>query len=119
MLDYIGRIEMAKLGTLTLEGKSGKKYDFDIYPIDSDWNEVAVLYVVTKRYKSQGGGYKHTLIYIGETDNLKERFEGHHKAKCFSRHKANCVCTHADSSERSRTSKESDLLAKKSTKCND
>ena len=110
---------MAKLGTVNFYGKSKKTYEFDIWPFDSEWNEVAVVYAVTKRTQIQQRGSDHTVIYVGETENLKDRFSNHHKASCFTENDANCLCTHSDTSESSRQEKETDILAFYTTKCND
>ncbi len=110
---------MDQIGSIDFKGKSGKSYEFDIYPFDSEWNEDAAVYVVTRRYKNQQEKLTHALIYVGETDNLKERFSNHHKASCFTENNANCLCIHLDTSESSRLEKEADILATRSPKCND
>jgi len=109
---------MAKISDLTLTGKSGKKYDFEVYSIDTAFNEVAAVYAVTKRYKNSSNEFKHTVIYIGQTDNLKERHDNHHKEECFKRNDANCICVHQDSNEKSRLAKEADLIAAYDPPCN-
>jgi predicted GIY-YIG superfamily endonuclease len=110
---------MAKIATLTLSGKSGDKYDFNVYQFDTSFKQVAAVYAVTKRYKKQDGSHTHTIIYIGQTDNLSERFDDHHKAECFSRNNANCICVHKETSEKERLRIESDLLAARDPDCND
>ena len=109
---------LTKLGTLTLKGKSGRKYEFDVYSIDSDFPRVAAVYAVTKRTRKADGGLTHHVIYFGQTGNLPERFDDHHKADCFARNGANCVCVHRDSNEASRLKKEADLVAAYNPTCN-
>jgi len=110
---------MSELGNLTLTGKSGKQYVFEVWPINTAFNAVAAVYAVTKAVQNAKGGRTHTVIYIGQTDNLKERFANHHKADCFANHGANCICTHRDDNEKSRLAKEADLIAAYNPPCND
>lgn len=110
---------MSKLATLTLKGASRKKYDFNVYPIGTTFARVAAVYAVTNRTRQPDGGYRHKVIYIGQTGNLPERFDDHHKAACFQRHSANCICVHRDGNERSRRVKESDLIKGYDPPCND
>lgn len=97
---------MARLSTLNLTGASGREYTFNVYPLNTEFAEIPAVYAVTKRYKRSDGVWAHDVDYVGQTGNLPERFEGHHKADCFRRHGANCVCVHRDTSEASRLAKE-------------
>ena len=108
---------MTKLATMTVAGKSGP-YSFNVYPIDTAFADVGAVYLVTKRTRKADGRMVHDFIYVGETDDLKERFLSHHKEDCFKRNGANCICTHRDSSATSRRKKEADLLANHKTPCN-
>jgi hypothetical protein len=109
---------MAKLSTVTFQGKSGSKYDFDVWPMDQTFKDVGAVYAVTRRYQD-GNTDSHDIIYVGETGDLSTRFDNHHKADCFTEHKANCICTHLDSKESSRLAKEEDLVKKHNPPCND
>lgn len=109
---------MASLGQITLKGKSGKEYKFEIYNFKSSWSEVAVIYVVTYAEEKQDGGHTHSILYVGQTDNLKERFENHHKQDCFDRNKANRLCLLLESNEKTRVSIEADLIDRISPPCN-
>jgi len=109
---------MAKLAELTIAGASGTKYTFGVYSFNSTWAEVAGVYLVTRRSLNEEGTGTHTFIYVGETENLKERHLDHHKADCFLRHGANCLCFLSEKSEPKRKAIEADLLAAKSWSCN-
>lgn len=107
---------MAKISTLTLTGVSGQKYSFDVYSSSANWAEdVACVYYVSKR-SVQGS---HTDIYIGETEDLKARFNGHHKQNCFDRHQYNCISIHHESSAKDRLQIEADLVKAYNPPCND
>lgn len=103
---------------LTITGSSGTPYSFNVYSLDSTFSEISAVYVVTKRSKS-GDTYSHSIVYIGQTDNLKKRFENHHKQDCFDEQGANTLCVHQESSEKQRLAIESDLIEAKNPRCND
>lgn len=110
---------MAKLGTLTLKGASGEEYEFDVYPADTTWrDDVACVYYISKRTKKSDGTGTHTKIYVGETDDLRERLRNHHKQACFDRNGYNAISIHMDSSSRSRLEIEADLVDALKPPCN-
>ncbi len=102
----------------TLEGKSGIKYKFYIYTLDTSFKEVGGIYIFTKRSKSNEG-YLHSNIYIGKTNDLSSRLENHHKKECINKHKANCICVMQIDNENKRTEIETDLLLGNITPCNE
>ena len=111
---------MAKLGTLTLKGQSGQTYDFDVYPSITSWNSgVACVYYISKRTEKSDGTGSHTPIYVGETEDLKDRLGNHHKQQCFDNKGYNAVSINKESNGQSRLSIESDLIASHDLPCND
>ena len=109
---------MAAIGKLTISGKSGTVYTFDMYPIDTNWKDnVACLYYISKRTQSGGHG-SHTPIYIGQTQDLKTRHIDHHKQECFDSHGYNCISLLLEASERKRLAIELDLLEAHNFPCN-
>ena len=110
---------MTKLADLTVEGKSGNKYEFEVYPRVTAFNPVGAVYLVTKRTKKSDGTGTHEFLYVGETGDLRTRFDSHHKEDCFDEKGGNCICIHRDGSEKSRLAKESDLLEARNWPCND
>lgn len=109
---------MAKLGELVLEGASGASYTFSVYPWGTNFKAIAGVYYVSKREAKSDGGGTHTKIYVGQTEDLSERFDNHHRADCFRRHGANCISVHLDDDEDSRLAKESDLINALDPPCN-
>lgn len=103
---------------ITISGSSGNKYSFEVYPISSTWNEVSAVYVVTKRVPKPDGGGTHSYIYVGQTENLKERHASHHKAACFEEHGANCLCVLVENGEEQRLTIEADILDAHNWPCN-
>lgn len=110
---------MASLGTIDYKGLSGKTYTFNIYDLNSSWNEVSVVYLVTRAFTKENGKLYHSLIYIGQTDNLKERFSNHHKQNCFNIKNANRLCLIVENNEAVRLQIESDLIKGNKAPCND
>lgn len=109
---------MAYLGTITLASSSGG-YDFTVYSIDHNFSSNAAVYAVTYQYQNPDDKkWWHIVKYVGQTDNLAERFEGHHKADCFEEQKANCVCVHQESNEQTRLAIEADLIKAYTPVCN-
>ncbi len=110
---------MAKLASITFIGASGTKYKFNVYSWDTNFDEVAAVYFITKRIQESDGGYTHARIYVGQTNDLSKRFDDHHKASCFKRHGANCICIYREDDETERLRIESDLISQYSPRCND
>ena len=54
--------------TLTLSDRKGNRYGFKVYPIGTDFDAEAGVYVFTQR----DGAHKHEILYIGETASFKE-----------------------------------------------
>lgn len=109
---------MAKYGDITFKGASGKEYKFEAWPWGTQFNTIGAVYFTTKRTPKSDGGGNHANVYIGQTSDLSERFDNHHKNDCFKRNGVNCICVHQDNNEESRLTKESDLIKGNKTPCN-
>jgi hypothetical protein len=104
--------------TMVLEGASRQKYTFQVYPWGTSFKSVGGVYVVTHAEPNLQGGNNHKIIYVGQTGDLSERFEFHHKASCFRLHKASHICVYLEQAERSRLTIESGLIASYNPACN-
>lgn len=109
---------MPIIGTLSLVGRSGTRYTFDVYPYDTEFNPVSAIYCVSHRHVRAQTVDDHSLIYIGQTENLKNRFDSHHDEACFLRNSANCKSVLLEPSEFKRLAIERDLLENYRTLCN-
>lgn len=111
---------MAKLteSTITLTGKSGKEYKFEIYSLDTKFNAVTAVYLFSRRYKTDDV-YRHSYIYLGYTTDLSTRFDNHHKAACIKKNDANCVCIYRADTEKAAIAAEEDILAAINFPCNE
>lgn len=105
---------MATSTKIVLRGKSGNKYDFDVYRWGTEFKPLGGVYAVLKE-RSDG---RFDVIYIGQTGDLSERFDDHHKAGCFSRHNKTHIGVHLCSSEQRRLVIERDLIANYQPPCN-
>ena len=110
---------MSKYGTVTFAGKSGTQYEFTAYSWDTNFNkDYGAVYFITKRAQNNEGGYSHTKIYVGQTEDMSQRFDDHHDAPCFKSKGANCKCVYGESREEARLQIEKDLIDKHNPPCN-
>ena len=107
---------MASLGTITWLGKSGKSYKYEIWSLSEIHKAVPANYIFVKETEAD----RYQPIYIGQTGDISERFDNHHKMSCIRKNGATHLCSHGSSSdEKERKAEESDLLGKWNTPCND
>jgi hypothetical protein len=109
---------MAKISTMACKGESGATYTFDVYPMNQTFREVGGIYIITERFQNDQGAYKHRFIYIGQTEDFSTRFDNHHKANCFTRNGATCICTLVEQDEDNRFATETDLIRLHAPPCN-
>lgn len=105
---------MAAVDKVTVEGISGTQYEFDVYLWGTQFKPVGAVYIVLK--KKPTGNYD--LLYVGQTGDLSERFDNHHKKPCFDRNGKTHIGVRVESSEKRRLSIEADLTAKYKPVCN-
>ncbi len=99
---------MGKCGTSNWVGKSGEKYTFDTYTLDTVFNGgIESNYIFAKPAKDQNVIYP---IYIGE-GILKDRIEYRINEGRVQQKGCDRVCIMRNNSERSRKFIEGDLLA--------
>ena len=101
--------------TIEWAGKSGRTYKYWIHPIGTNFKAVPGNYIFAKE-TSPG---RHMPIYIGETGDLSERFDNHHKMPCIRRQGATHIHVHTTSGGQAvRQREEADLIAKWRPICN-
>lgn len=106
---------MAKERIIVFEGESGNKYQFTIYPANTNFNEnIGAVYVFcSKNIK----GF--TPLYIGETGELGKRIADHEKWDCVLSHDCTHICIRAVSGRDERLDIETDLRHNYNTPCNE
>jgi len=108
---------MAGENTIVAKGASGKQYKFWVYP----WGH---------QLKAEGGVYmalkstgtiltpQFTVLYVGQTEDLSERFDDHHKQPCFNRNGKTHIGATLVSGMEARLAIEADLVASFNPACN-
>jgi hypothetical protein len=106
--------------SVTFTGKSGEKYHFHAWSLDSRFKPLAAVYFVTKRARDNTtySRASHDGIYIGQTANLADPFGTEAQFECFRKHGANCICIHLLEIEERRIAVEQDLITQHRTHCN-
>jgi hypothetical protein len=101
--------------TIIWPGASGKEYKYQIYSIDTAFNDVPGNYIFAKETSPN----RYTPIYIGESESLKDRLSNHDKLPCVQRHGGTHIHAHTTSGGQDiRRAEESDLLTKWDPPCN-
>jgi hypothetical protein len=105
---------------ITFGGKSGEKYRFQAWSLETRFKPMAAVYFVTKRAQDQSSYNRasHDSIYIGQTASLADPFGTESQFECFRKHGGNCICICLLEDEAQRVAVEEDLLAAHSTHCN-
>ncbi len=106
---------MAAEGKVTVTGASGTQYEFEVYPWGTSFKPLGGVYLVLKKKLLAD----YDLLYIGQTGDLSERFDNHHKADCFNRNGKTHIAIRLEESEQRRLNIETDLIRNYKTSCND
>ncbi len=112
---------MASFGNILFSGRSGSKYRFHVWPLETRFKPLAGVYFITRRV-FENRNYRlasHEGVYIGQTSNLAAVFESSALLERFRKHGANCICVCPIADEGQRLATEQDLLASNRTPCND
>lgn len=104
-----------KTKTINWPGASGKEYKYWIHSMNTSFDSKAGNYIFAKQ-TSPG---KWRPVYIGQTGDLSERFDHHHKMECARRNGATHVHAHTNPNEANRLAEETDLVRKWGPVCND
>lgn len=97
-------------------GASGATYEYTVFPLNTDWNDVAGNYIFAKIVD----GRWHA-IYIGETSSLKDRplGPGHDDWECGQRNGMTHIHARTNTGGQVvRRSEEADLIANYRPPCN-
>ena len=104
------------LRTCKWQGQSGKTYLYRIDEIGTTFRKIPANYIFAKETKPE----RWESVYIGQTGDLSERFDYHHKMPCIRRNGATHIHTHESSPDESvRQAEENDLIQYHHPVCND
>ena len=102
------------MATMTLTGKSQQVYTFNLFPIGTNLKSGAGCYAFVKDLTNN----QYPLVYIGETGDLSERFDSHHKMPCIRQNGATQIGVHRTNSKQAAQNIEEDVLGRYSPPCN-
>lgn len=101
--------------TIIWDGKSGNNYKYWIHVIEVEFKASPGNYVFAK--KTLDGRFR--PIYVGETGDLSERFDNHHKMGCIKNAGATHICVHTSGNDDTvRRAEEADIIEKWQPSCN-
>ena len=114
--------DIATYRGVTFSGKSGQKYYFHAWPLETRFKSVPAVFFVTKRSfdnKNYVRNACHERIFIGQTDNLSAPLATQFQLDRFTKLGANCICVCVLANGEQRIAAQQDLLASNNTSCND
>lgn len=98
--------------TVTFKGRSGERYRFQAWPLETRFKAVGGVYIVTRRSfedRTFPTKARHQSLAIGQAANLAEALSKADRTKLIA-HGANCVCVLAVADEARRSVIEKDLV---------
>jgi len=100
---------MNKFGTVKFSGKSGTRYPFTAYPLETVFARgFSGVFVVTQRKPGKPGSrFVHRKISTGQSNGLCHPLAGEEGS--FTERGANCICVHAEKDKAARQTIAQDL----------
>jgi predicted GIY-YIG superfamily endonuclease len=101
---------MGKIGTIDCEGKTGTIYTFNMWTIDTSFNEVECVYIYSKKLADDSW----KSIYVGQTEHLATRLKEHEDEDnksdiCIQNSGATHIFVHREKSKFTRIAIETDI----------
>jgi len=96
-------------------GKSGKEYQYQVYPLDTSFNPGPANYIYAK--PSEDGSW--TPLYIAQTRDLHQRLESFEKQDLAIRNGATHIHIHIIEGKAARCDEERDLILNWQPICNE
>src|SRR5262245_36011594 len=100
--------------TFTVKGKSGTNYTFYYYKWPTSFKKDEAMYFFVKMNNTSVEKY----LYVGETEDLGERFDAHHKMDCITKNGVTHIGAYVQAGKEKRLEVERDILAVIRTTCN-
>ncbi|MBI5725264.1 MAG: hypothetical protein HZA50_14995 [Planctomycetes bacterium] len=106
---------MNKIGKIKFNGKSGHRYYFNIYPLETVFDEgLSGVYVVTRRKEGNSkSGFVHKRLSLGHSDDLHQPIADEDQP--FAEQGANCICVYAEKDSDARQKIVDDLVREPQT----
>ncbi len=109
---------MPKLGTMRLNGASGKVYELDVFPRHDIFKPLGAVYFLAKRIPFAEGEAEYTWICVGQSADISQRPFDPSRKPCIDEHEANSVCLLIEPDEKRRLAIVADLQAAYAPPCN-
>ncbi len=106
---------MEQTTNLSLTGASDVSYIFQVFAWGAKFSSIGAVYAIFQ--KTALGRYN--ILYIGQTEDLSQRFENHHKQACFDRNGKTHIGIRTELTESYRFNIETDLVRHYNPTCND
>jgi len=102
--------------TMKWEGRSGKKYQYWVYKVGTKFKTSPGNFIFARETKP----LTFAPVYIGQTNDISERFDGHPKMPCIQENGATHIHIHSNTrGEAARLAEEADLISMWNPACND
>jgi len=109
-------VDQAPPSSWTWAGQSGKKYQYEIYPLDAAFRPLPGVYIYAKQLAD--GDW--IPIYIAQTRDLHQRLEGHVRLEDAMANSATHLHAHyCEAGQGARCTEEQDLIHRWQPVCND
>ena len=106
---------MGAIAIIKWQGRSGRKYKYWVYKIGTRFKEAPANYIFTR----ETAELTFAPIYISQTDDLSQQFDGHDKMPLIQQNGATHIHIHGNSrGEVARLEEEADLVSMWNTVCN-
>ena len=102
-------------GKIYPKGVSGTQYPMEVYPWNTSFKAVGGVYMVLRKQFTNGS---YDPLYVGETGDLSERFDSHHKQYCFDQNHKSHIAVMVENSQARRLTIEADLVNNYHPPCN-
>lgn len=109
--------ELLTKNKLILHGKSGKRYYFDLFPVNEPYPNQTGVYFFSNRHPLDDQ-YNHKLIYLGAAKSFLKELENHPQKEVIFQQEANCIGLLLNLSQTDQANIVMDLLINNPTTCN-
>jgi len=109
---------MPKLGTVTLIGVSGKRYEFSVYLREDAFKPLGAVFFLAKRIPIAEGEAEYTWVYVGESADLSQRPLSDKHKPCVDANEANSLCLYMEDDAQARAAIVADLARAYDPPCN-
>ncbi len=105
---------MTDTNTIDWQGRSGRTYRYWVHQLPPNFKPESGNYIFAKR-DTYG---RWVPVYIGQTEDLSDRFADHHASACIDRNGATHIHAHTNGDKNARVYEERDLIENYNPVCN-